>query len=54
MVGRTCAGVGSALIAMFTMLPVGALGGDSERQASAGGIDPWRQFYSDRAGAAFP
>ena len=31
MVGRTCAGVGSALIAMFTMLLVGALGGDSER-----------------------
>lgn len=30
-VGRTCAGVGSALIAMFTMLLVGALGGDSER-----------------------
>ena len=31
MVGRTCAGVGAALIAMFTMLLVGALGGDSER-----------------------
>ena len=31
MVGRTCAGVGSAVIAMFTMLLVGALGGDSER-----------------------
>lgn len=31
MVGRTCAGVGSALIAMFTMLLVGLLGGDSER-----------------------
>lgn len=31
-VGRTCAGVGSALIAMFTMLLVGALGGASERQ----------------------
>ena len=30
-IGRTCAGVGSALIAMFTMLLVGALGGDSER-----------------------
>lgn len=30
-VGRTCAVVGSALIAMFTMLLVGALGGDSER-----------------------
>ena len=30
-VGRTCAGVGSALIAMFTMLLVGALGGSSER-----------------------
>ncbi len=30
-VGRTCAGVGSAVIAMFTMLLVGALGGDSER-----------------------
>ncbi len=30
-VGRTCAGVGSALIAMLTMLLVGALGGDSER-----------------------
>ena len=30
-VGRACAGVGSALIAMFTMLLVGALGGDSER-----------------------
>ncbi len=30
-VGRTCAGVGSALIAMFTMLLVGALGGGSER-----------------------
>ena len=31
MVGRTCAGVGAALIAMFTMLLVGILGGDSER-----------------------
>ncbi len=31
-VGRTCAGVGSALIAMFTVLLVGVLGGDSERQ----------------------
>ncbi len=31
-VGRTCAGVGSALIAMFTMLLVGVLGGGSERQ----------------------
>lgn len=31
MVGRTCAGVGSALIAMFTMLLVGILGGNSER-----------------------
>lgn len=30
-VGRTCAGLGSALIAMFTMLLVGALGGSSER-----------------------
>ncbi len=30
-VGRTCAGVGSALIAMFTMMLVGVLGGDSER-----------------------
>ena len=30
-VGRTCAGVGSALIAMFTMLLVGLLGGSSER-----------------------
>ncbi|MCM1055884.1 MAG: glycoside-pentoside-hexuronide (GPH):cation symporter [Bacteroides sp.] len=30
-VGRTCAGVGSALIAMFTLLLVGALGGDNER-----------------------
>ncbi|MDE6590050.1 MAG: MFS transporter, partial [Oscillospiraceae bacterium] len=30
-VGRTCAGVGSALIAMFTMKLVGMLGGDSER-----------------------
>lgn len=30
-VGRTCAGVGAALIAMFTMLLVGALGGESER-----------------------
>ena len=30
-VGRTCAGVGSAIIAMFTMLLVGVLGGDSER-----------------------
>ena len=30
-VGRTCAGVGSALIAMFTVLLVGVLGGDSER-----------------------
>ena len=30
-VGRTCAGVGSALISMLTMLLVGILGGDSER-----------------------
>ena len=30
-VGRTCAGVGSALIAMFTVALVGVLGGDSER-----------------------
>ena len=29
-VGRTCAGVGSALIAMFTMLAVGALGGGND------------------------
>ena len=29
-IGRTCAGVGSALIAMFTMLAVGALGGGSD------------------------
>ena len=31
-VGRTCAGVGSALIAMLTMLLVGILGGNSERE----------------------
>ncbi len=31
-VGRTCAGVGSALIAMFTMMLVGMLGGASERK----------------------
>ncbi len=31
-VGRTCAGVGSALIAMFTMMLVGIFGGNSERQ----------------------
>lgn len=31
-VGRTCAGVGSALVAMFTMLLVGSLGGESERE----------------------
>jgi len=31
-VGRTCAGVGSALIAMFTVFLVGALGGESERR----------------------
>ena len=31
-VGRTCAGVGSALIAMFTMLAVGALGGGNDLQ----------------------
>ncbi len=31
MVGRTCAGVGSAIIAMFTMLLVGMFGGNSER-----------------------
>ncbi|MCM1148531.1 MAG: glycoside-pentoside-hexuronide (GPH):cation symporter [Butyricicoccus sp.] len=30
-VGRTCAGVGSAIIAMFTVLLVGVLGGESER-----------------------
>ena len=30
-VGRTCDGVGSALVAMFTMLLVGSLGGSSER-----------------------
>lgn len=30
-VGSACAGVGSALIAMFTVLMVGAPGGDSER-----------------------
>ena len=29
-VGRTCAGVGAALISMFTMLAVGIFGGDSE------------------------
>ena len=29
-IGRTCAGVGSALIAMFTMLAVGALGGGDD------------------------
>ena len=31
-VGRTCAGVGSAMIAMGTMLLVGMLGGNSERE----------------------
>ena len=31
-VGRTCAGVGSAIVTMFTMLLVGAFGGSSERQ----------------------
>lgn len=30
-VGRTCAGVGNALVAMLTMLLVGILGGNSER-----------------------
>ena len=30
-IGRTCAGVGAALIAMGTMLMVGLLGGDNER-----------------------
>ncbi len=30
-IGRTCAGVGSAIIAMLTMLLVGVLGGDNER-----------------------
>lgn len=30
-VGRTCAGVGNALVAMFAMLLVGILGGNSER-----------------------
>lgn len=34
-VGRTCAGVGSALIAMFTVLLVGVLGGESERTGFA-------------------
>ena len=34
-VGRTCAGVGSALIAMFTVLLVGVLGGESERAGFA-------------------
>ena len=29
-VGRTCAGVGAALVAMFTMLAVGALGGGND------------------------
>ena len=38
MVGRTCAGVGSALIAMFTMLLVGALAATASALASAG----WR------------
>lgn len=31
-VGRTCAGVGSAIVTMFTMLLVGLFGGSSERQ----------------------
>ena len=31
-VGRTCAGVGSAIVTMFTMLLVGFFGGSSERQ----------------------
>ena len=31
-VGRTCAGVGSAIVTMFTMLLVGIFGGSSERQ----------------------
>ncbi len=34
-VGRTCAGVGSALIAMFTVLLVGVLGGGNERTGFA-------------------
>ena len=32
MIGRTCAGVGSAIVTMFTMLLVGVFGGSSERQ----------------------
>ena len=31
-VGRTCAGVGSAIISMLTMFLVGVFGGDSERE----------------------
>ena len=31
-IGRTCAGVGSAIVTMFTMLLVGVFGGSSERQ----------------------
>lgn len=34
-VGRTCAGVGSALVSMGAMLLVGQLGGDSERRGFA-------------------
>ena len=34
-IGRTCAGVGSALIAMFTMKMVEIFGGDNERQGFA-------------------
>ncbi len=34
-VGRTCAGVGSALVSMFALLFVGILGGDSERRGFA-------------------
>ncbi len=35
-IGRTCAGVGSALIAMGTVILVGGIGGQSERKGFAG------------------
>ena len=51
-VGRTCAGVGSALIAMFTMLLVGALGGQNSRalpdESGAGGAAVRGAFLCDR------
>ena len=45
-VGRTCAGIGAAIMAMGTMLMVGILGGDSERTIRTAPLSPSKFPFS--------